>query len=77
VLTVGGLCTAPIDVPHAFGNASNDEPAQVLVTISPQRYIDYFRELQQLRPGANGMLDPDAVGALMARYATDLYPTRR
>ncbi|HEY1571971.1 MAG TPA: cupin domain-containing protein [Pseudonocardiaceae bacterium] len=74
VLTEGGLFTAPIGVPHGFGNASSDEPAQLLVTVSPQRYIEYFRELGRLRPGPDGLLDPAEIGALMARYATEPYP---
>ena len=76
VLTAGGLFTAPIGVPHGFGNASFDHPAQLLITVTPQRYIDYFRDLQELRPGADGLLDPADIAALMARYATDAYPPR-
>jgi uncharacterized RmlC-like cupin family protein len=29
LLTAGGLFTAPIGVPHGFGNASADQPAQL------------------------------------------------
>jgi mannose-6-phosphate isomerase-like protein (cupin superfamily) len=76
VLTSGGLFTAPIGVPHGFGNASKDEPAQLLITVTPQRYIGYFRDLQDLRPGPDGLLDPADIAALMARYATDPYPPR-
>jgi mannose-6-phosphate isomerase-like protein (cupin superfamily) len=76
VLTAGGLFTAPVGVPHGFGNASADEPAQLLITVTPQRYIGYFRDLQDLRPGPDGLLDPAEIGALMARYATDPYPPR-
>jgi mannose-6-phosphate isomerase-like protein (cupin superfamily) len=76
VLTAGGLFTAPIGVPHGFGNASADQPAQLLITVTPQRYIDYFRDLQDLQPGPDGLLDPADIAALMARYATDPYPPR-
>jgi hypothetical protein len=76
VLTTGGLSTAPIGVPHGFGNASADEPAQLLITVTPQRYIGYFRNLQDLQAGPSGLLDPADIAALMARYATDPYPPR-
>lgn len=71
VLTAGGFFTAPIGVPHGFGNASPTEPARYLVTVSPQRYVGYFRELESLKPGPDGILDPREILALMARYATD------
>jgi len=57
-------------VPHGFGNASADQPAQLLITVTPQRYIGYFRDLQGLQPGPDGLLDPADIAALMARYAT-------
>ena len=76
VLTAGGLFTAPVGVPHGFGNASADDPAQLLITVTPQRYIGYFRDLQDLRPGPDGLLDPADIAALMARYATDPHPPR-
>ena len=76
VLTAGGLFTAPVGVPHGFGNASADQPAQLLITVTPQRYIDYFRDLQDLQPGPDGLLDPADIAALMARYATDPYQPR-
>lgn len=75
VLEPGGLCTVPVDAPHGFGNASELEPAVVLLTVSPQRYVEYFRELHDLQPTAAGTLDPGEVGALMARYATDVVPS--
>ena len=37
----------------------------------PELYIDFFRELDNLRPGPNG-LDPEEVAAVMARYATEV-----
>jgi mannose-6-phosphate isomerase-like protein (cupin superfamily) len=76
LLTAGGLFIAPMGVPHAFGNASASELAQLLITVTPQRYIGYFRDLQDLRPGPDGLLDPTEIAALMARYATDPYPPR-
>ena len=37
----------------------------------PQLYVDFFREVDYLRPGPNG-LDPDEVAAVMARFATEV-----
>lgn len=74
VLTAGGFFVAPIGVPHGFGNASEVEPARYLLTVTPQRYVGYFRELESLRPGADGVLDPKDILALMSRYAT--HPAR-
>jgi quercetin dioxygenase-like cupin family protein len=70
-LTAGGFFTAPIGVPHGFANASQTEPARYLVTVSPQRYVGYFRDLQSLKPGLDGMLDPNEILTLMSRYATE------
>ena len=67
----GQLLTAPIGAPHTFGNADADAPATLLCTVTPERYIGYFRELGQLTAGSDGRLDPADVLALMARYATD------
>ena len=66
----GTLITAPIDAPHTFGNPG-ELPAIMLCTISPDLYIDYFRELDALSPGTAG-LDPRAVAEVMARYATEV-----
>lgn len=71
VLSAGGFFIAPIGVPHGFGNASDIEPARYLLTVSPQRYVGYFRELESLEPGPDGMLDPKDILALMSRYATE------
>jgi mannose-6-phosphate isomerase-like protein (cupin superfamily) len=66
----GMLVTAPPGTPHTFANPG-DQPAVLLCTITPDLYIDYFRELASLRPGPNG-LDPNEVGQVMARYATEV-----
>lgn len=71
VLPAGGFFTAPIGVPHGFGNASDTERARVLLTVSPQRYVGYVRELENLKPGRNGLLNPKDIVALMSRYATE------
>jgi hypothetical protein len=43
----------------------------MLCTITPDLYIDYFRELDTLSTGTTG-LDPRAVAEIMTRYATEL-----
>jgi mannose-6-phosphate isomerase-like protein (cupin superfamily) len=70
VLPAGGLFAAGIGIPHTFGNADPDEPASLLLTVTPERYVGYFRDLARLRPGADGLLDPAEIRGLMSRYAT-------
>lgn len=69
----GRLVTVPIGDPHTFANASPDEPAQLLCTVVPERYIGYFRELSQLAAKSEGPLDPGQILAIMGRYATEPY----
>jgi mannose-6-phosphate isomerase-like protein (cupin superfamily) len=71
--TAGSLVTAPIGDPHTFGNADGDAPATLLCTVTPERYLGYFRELRDLRPGSDGTLNPSEVLGVMARYATEPY----
>jgi mannose-6-phosphate isomerase-like protein (cupin superfamily) len=68
--TPGTLVTAPPGTPHTFANAS-DQPVVMLCTVTPDLYIDYFRELAKLQPGPQG-LDPREVGELMSHYATEV-----
>ena len=44
--------------------------ATLLLSVTPERYVGYFRDLQRLRPGPDGLLDPAEIVELMARYAT-------
>jgi quercetin dioxygenase-like cupin family protein len=69
----GSLVTVPIGDPHTFGNADADTPVTLLCTVTPERYLGYFRDLQDLRPGPDGMLNPSEVLGVMARYATEPY----
>lgn len=68
---VGTLAVAPIGVPHTFANPG-DIPAIMLCTVTPDLYIDYFRELDALPTGPTG-LDPRAIAEVMARYATEVF----
>lgn len=67
---IGELIIAGAGTPHTFANAG-DEPAVLYCTVTPDLYIDYFRELDRLPKGPGG-LDPKAVAAIMARYATEV-----
>ena len=73
VLGPGSSFVAGMGTPHTFGNADANEPASLLLTVTPQRYVGYFRELQDLRPGPDGMLVAAEVLALMSRYQTEPY----
>jgi mannose-6-phosphate isomerase-like protein (cupin superfamily) len=68
---LGTLVIAPIGAPHTFGNPG-DVPAIMLCTVTPDLYIDYFRELDALFTGPTG-LDARAVAEVMARYATEVF----
>lgn len=76
VLTVGQSTTIPLGTPHTFGNASDDHPARLLGTVSPARYIKYFRELATLPTSPEGRLDPSSLSGLMDDYETEPYPAR-
>lgn len=69
--SAGSLVTAPIGDPHTFCNANSDALAVLLCTVTPERYLGYFRDLANLRPGPDGMLVPADVLEAMARYATE------
>jgi quercetin dioxygenase-like cupin family protein len=69
----GSLVTVPIGDPHTFSNADADTPATLLCTVTPERYLSYFRDLRDLPPGPDGMLNPSEVLRVMARYATEPY----
>ncbi|WP_156994077.1 cupin domain-containing protein [Pseudonocardia acaciae] len=70
----GTLVTAPPGAPHTFANPG-EEPARLLCTVTPDRYIDYFRELGRLPVGPTGP-DPSAMAEIMARYATEVVGPR-
>ena len=67
----GAVVVVPPGTPHTFANPF-DVPATFLGTITPDRYIQYFRDLGALPVNAQGMLDPADIGRTMARYATDV-----
>jgi mannose-6-phosphate isomerase-like protein (cupin superfamily) len=66
----GTLVTAMPGTPHTFANPG-EQPVVMLCTVTPDRYIGFFRELAALRPGPNG-IDSNAVAQVMTRYATEV-----
>jgi mannose-6-phosphate isomerase-like protein (cupin superfamily) len=67
----GDLVFKPRDQWHTFWNAG-DEPARILEIIAPAGFEQFFRELIDLGGVFKG--DPEAVGALCARYELDIRP---
>jgi quercetin dioxygenase-like cupin family protein len=67
--TPGTFVFIPPDVPHNIANASN-QPARVLMTVSPPGHEHYFEELARLA-SAGTPPDPTAVSSLRRRYDTD------
>jgi hypothetical protein len=71
--TAGTLVTAPIGTPHAFSNADPQAPASFLCTVTPERYLGYFKEIAALRPGPDGRLAAADILEVMSRYGTEPY----
>jgi mannose-6-phosphate isomerase-like protein (cupin superfamily) len=67
----GAVVVVPPGTPHTFSNPF-DAPATFLGTMTPDLYIQYFRDLGTLPVNAQGLLDPADIGRTMARYATDV-----
>jgi quercetin dioxygenase-like cupin family protein len=68
----GAYVFIPPTVPHDIRNPS-DEPARLLMTVSPPGHEQYFQELADLT--AHGRPDPDALAALRRRFDTDQIST--
>ncbi|MFF8729246.1 cupin domain-containing protein [Streptomyces sp. NPDC015171] len=67
--TAGTLVMVPPGTPHTFANPT-DQPAVMLSTFTPDLYVRYFRDLQELF--ADGPApDPEAQVRVMSRYATE------
>lgn len=65
----GTWVMVPPGAPHAFGNVT-DEPVVLLNTFTPDLYVQYFRDLDEV-VGSGRSLTPDTVVEVMARYATE------
>ncbi|MYW47863.1 cupin domain-containing protein [Streptomyces sp. SID161] len=66
--TAGTLVMVPPGTPHAFANLT-DQPAVMLSTFTPDLYVQYFRDLQEVLAGGRP-LTPQANLDAMSRYAT-------
>ncbi|MFB7470420.1 cupin domain-containing protein [Kitasatospora sp. NPDC056184] len=65
----GTLVVVPPGTPHTFANPT-DQPAVMLSTFTPDLYVQYFRDLQEVL--AQGRpLTPQANIDAMGRYATE------
>jgi len=65
----GTLVMVPPGAPHTFANPG-DEPAVLLTSFTPDLYVQYFRDMQDL--AAAGCPSSSDVEAVMARYATEI-----
>jgi quercetin dioxygenase-like cupin family protein len=67
--TAGTLVMVPPGAPHTFANRT-DQPAVMLSTFTPDLYVQYFRDLQDMIAGGQA-LTPQANIQTMSRYATE------
>ncbi|MET9468452.1 cupin domain-containing protein [Streptomyces sp. NPDC006544] len=64
----GTLVMVPPGTPHTFANLTG-QPAVMLSTFTPDLYVQYFRDLQEVLAGGRP-LTPQANIDAMSRYAT-------
>ena len=67
--TAGTLVMVPPGAPHTFANLT-DRPAVMLTTFTPDLYVQYFRDLQDMIAGGRAPT-PQAYVQAMSRYATE------
>ncbi|MGP3969773.1 cupin domain-containing protein [Streptomyces sp. 6N223] len=67
--TTGTFVMVPPGVPHTFANLT-DQPAVMLSTFTPDLYLQYFRDLQEVLAGGQP-LTPQANIDATSRYATE------
>jgi len=63
--------TMPAGTPHTFFNPFG-EPAKFLRAMTPDLYVNYFRDLSALFLDEQGLLNPEDIAKTMAKYATDV-----
>ncbi|MHB1508726.1 MAG: cupin domain-containing protein [Acidimicrobiales bacterium] len=67
-----GTCvTVPAGTPHTFFNPFG-EPAKFLCAMTPDLYVNYFRDLSALSLDEQGLLNPEDIRKTMAKYATEV-----
>src|SRR3989475_12737488 len=69
----GSCVTVPAGTPHTFSNPF-DAPATFIGTMTPDLYIEYFRDLGRLPVKEQGMLDPPEIGRTVAKKPTHSVP---
>jgi len=67
-VTAGALVMIPPGAPHTFANPG-DEPLVLLNTFTPDLYVQYFRDLDQMISDGRP-LDEENTAQVMNRYAT-------
>ncbi|MGW1196577.1 cupin domain-containing protein [Streptomyces sp. NPDC002536] len=67
--TAGTFVMDPPGTPHTFANLT-DQPAVMLSIFTPDLYVQYFRDLQEVLAGGRP-LTPQANIDAMSRYATE------
>jgi mannose-6-phosphate isomerase-like protein (cupin superfamily) len=67
----GSCVTVPPGTPHTFSNPF-DAPATFIGTLTPDLYVEYFRDLGKLPLDQNGQLNPAHIAGAMAKYATEV-----
>ncbi|MEU5090037.1 cupin domain-containing protein [Streptomyces sp. NPDC021356] len=67
--SAGTLVMVPPGAPHTFANTT-DRPAVMLSTFTPDLYVQYFRDLQDMFAGG-ATPTPQASIRTMSRYATE------
>ncbi|HET6859614.1 MAG TPA: cupin domain-containing protein [Streptomyces sp.] len=65
----GTFVMVPPGAPHTFANIT-DQPAVMLSTFTPDLYVQYFRDLQDMIAGGQAP-PPQATLQAMSRYATE------
>ncbi|MFJ5018987.1 cupin domain-containing protein [Streptomyces griseoluteus] len=67
--TAGTLVMVPPGTPHTFANVA-DQPAVILSTFTPDLYVQYFRDLEEVFAEGRPLTRQANIDA-MSRYATE------
>ncbi|MFE6667571.1 cupin domain-containing protein [Streptomyces sp. NPDC057697] len=67
--TAGTLVMVPPGAPHTFANTT-DRPAVMLSTFTPDLYVQYFRDLEEMFAGGRAPTPGESI-EVMSRYATE------
>ena len=70
-IEAGSCVTVPAGTPHTFSNPFG-EAGKFICTLTPDFYVEYFRDLGKLPVNEQGMLDPADLVRTMAKYATEV-----